>query len=131
MGSIMTTDSESTGRILVIEDEEVIRELLTDFLVEQGYEVIVAQNGDDGLSLFEPGHFKAVLVDYGLPGMHGVEVCRKIAARDPRVSLLLMTGMGSLKVAEREPCIARVIPKPFDLFVVLEVLNSLPAPRAP
>ena len=118
----------NSGRILVVEDEEVIRELLSDFLSDQGFEVVIAENGDAGLSAFAPGRFRAVLVDYGLPGMHGIEVCRKIAASDLEVRLLLMTGMGTLSVAEQEPCISRVIPKPFDLFVVLEELQSLLSP---
>ena len=125
MASTNETKPPDSGRILVIEDEEVIRELLSDFLADRGYEVTVAENGNAGLDAFEPGRFHAVLVDYGLPGMHGIDVSRKIAARDPRVRLLLMTGMGTLKVAEQEPCISRVIPKPFDLFAVLEELESL------
>ena len=66
-----------------------------------------------------------MLVDYGLPGLHGPEVCRKIGARDPNIPLLLMTGLGGLDVAEREPCVARIISKPFDLFEVLKALQQL------
>ncbi len=130
MGTTTDKRPSDSSRILVIEDEDVIRELLSDFLVDQGYEVVVAEDGDTGLAAFEPGRFQAVLVDYGLPGMHGIEVCRKIASRDPHVSLLLMTGMGTLKVAEGEPSISCVIPKPFDLFAVLEQLKSLSAEPA-
>ncbi len=111
--------------VLVIEDEDVIRELLSDFLSEQGYEVTVVEDAKEGLAAFEQARFDAVLVDYGLPGMHGIEVCRKMAAMAPDTALLLMTGMGGLKVAEQEPSIAKVIAKPFDLFAVLRELETL------
>ncbi len=78
-------------RILVVEDEPSFHEVLSYQLVREGYEVSVAENGDDGLALFEREGADLVLLDLMLPGTPGTEVCRRLRARS-RVPIIMLTA---------------------------------------
>ncbi|HHI79914.1 MAG TPA: response regulator [Planctomycetes bacterium] len=69
-------------RILVVEDEEDIRELIAYHLRREGYEVLQAHNGLDALSLIKEKNPDLVLLDLMLPGMDGIEICRRMK-QDP------------------------------------------------
>lgn len=112
-------------RVLIIEDEDVIRDLLKDFLSISGYEVDLVTSGEDGLEAAKTRSYAVALADYGLPGMNGLDALRRLHAGDPRLRCILMTGWGSMETAEREPCIDRVIAKPFDLMAVVGTLQEL------
>lgn len=80
----MAIQHESTGRertkVLVIEDEESYREALTSGLGVEGFEVVLAADGPEGLRLLDEQDPDVVLLDMLLPGMHGIDVCRRIRA---------------------------------------------------
>ncbi len=67
-------------RVLVIEDEESYRQALASGLRREGFEVTIANDGAEGLRLFSARPFDIVLLDMLLPGMHGIEVCRRMRA---------------------------------------------------
>ncbi len=82
--------------VLVIDDEAVNRELLTDMLSDAGHQVAVAADGASGLAIARAGGIGVVLLDVMMPGLDGYEVCRRIKA-DPVTSLLpviLVTALG-------------------------------------
>lgn len=64
--------------VLTIEDDNMIAALERDFLEANGFDVIVASNGKDGLKVFDKGNVDAVLLDIGLPDVDGFSICRKI-----------------------------------------------------
>ena len=68
-------------RVLFIEDDDVIRMALRMNLEDDGYDVVEAASGELGLEKFAESGFDVVLVDLRLPGMHGLEVCRRIRQR--------------------------------------------------
>jgi signal transduction histidine kinase/CheY-like chemotaxis protein len=114
-------------RILVVDDEEPVRELLCDILEDEGVEVTLAANGAEALARFEPGKFDAVLTDLGMPGMNGWELLRKISERDQRVPLAVITGWGEL-VSTHEEKAARiewVLTKPFSLSQICEIAQEI------
>jgi two-component system response regulator RegX3 len=78
-------------RILVVEDEPSFHEALSYQLGREGYEVSVAETGDDGLALFERDGADLVLLDLMLPGTSGTEVCRRLRARS-RVPIIMLTA---------------------------------------
>ena len=82
-------------RILVIEDEQAIREGLADVLVYHGYEVDSAATGPEGLSKALSGQFDLVLLDIMLPGMDGYEICDRIRAEDRRQPIIMLTARGA------------------------------------
>jgi CheY-like chemotaxis protein len=114
-------------RILVVDDEEPVRELLGDILEEEGAEVTLAASGAEALARFEPGMFDAVLTDLGMPGMNGWELLRLIGERDRQVPLAVITGWGEL-VSTHEEKTARVewvLTKPFSMSQVCEIAQEI------
>jgi two-component system, NtrC family, response regulator AtoC len=85
--------------ILIIEDEIILAKNLTRFLEREGFEAQAVPNGEQGLAMFESYRPDAVLLDYNLPGMNGLEVLQKIRERDHQVKVLMVTGHGNVQVA--------------------------------
>lgn len=81
-------------RILVVEDEESYRAPLTYQLKKEGYEVVTATTGDEGLDVFRRAGADLVLLDLMLPGMSGTDVCREIR-RESQVPIIMVTAKDS------------------------------------
>lgn len=82
-------------RILVVEDEEAIREGLIDVLVFHGYTLESAATGPDGLEKAQSGKFDLVLLDIMLPGMDGYEICDRIRRDDNDLAIIMLTAKTS------------------------------------
>ena len=115
---------EGEARILVIDDEEHVREILSKILTRAKYQVVVAENGERGIELFRKGKFDMVLTDLGMPGMSGWEVCRAIKKINPHLPVGMITGWGAGidRPQMEENRLDFVISKPFDSE---EVLNQI------
>ena len=85
----------SKGKILVIDDEDIIRASCLRVLAPEGYEVKTAGSGPEGLGLLEKESFDLVLVDLKMPGMDGLEVKQQIKKRWPETKALIITGYQS------------------------------------
>lgn len=85
---------EKESKVLVIDDEELVRDFLDDLLQEAGYQTLLAANGKEGLDLFldQGGQIGAVLLDIKMPVMDGKETFRELHARDPRLPVFLISG---------------------------------------
>ena len=83
-----------TTRILLVEDEESLSDPLSYLLGKEGYDVVVADDGQRALDLFESDGADLVLLDLMLPGVSGIEVCRTIRARSG-VPLIMLTAKDS------------------------------------
>lgn len=81
-------------RILIIEDEASYRETLVFRLTKDGYDVVSAETGEEGLQAFSRGGIDLVLLDLMLPGMDGIEVCRKIRETSV-VPIIMLTAKSS------------------------------------
>jgi DNA-binding NtrC family response regulator len=90
---------ETAAKVLVIEDDEVLRQLLIDVLSDQGYEVAAAETGEAGLHTMEQDVFDVILLDINLPGMDGMEVLRLAPARQPDAQVVMMTAFGTVDTA--------------------------------
>lgn len=86
-------------RILIIEDDVDMSQLLKKFLNKNGFEVDLAQNGSKGISAFNSGQQDLVLSDYRLGDMDGTEILRKIKEIDPTVPFIMMTGYSDIRTA--------------------------------
>lgn len=80
------------SRVLVVDDEADVRELLAKVLTRAGHAVRVAASGEDALALLEAEDADCVVVDKVLPQMHGGEVVAAVRARWPRTAVVVMTG---------------------------------------
>jgi DNA-binding response OmpR family regulator len=79
-------------RILVVEDERRMADLLRQGLIEDGHAVTVALDGREGLAIAEPGGFDLLLLDVMLPGITGLEIARRLRARRDRTPILMLTA---------------------------------------
>ncbi len=82
-------------KILVVEDEEAIRGGLADVLVYHGYAPTAVETGEEGLELGLGERFALVILDLMLPGIHGLEVCRRLRQRLPALPILMLTAKGA------------------------------------
>ena len=80
--------------ILVIDDEEIIRDTFTFFLEDYNYNVLTAKNGFAGLEIFENEAVDLVITDLRMPGMHGLDVLEKISSISPETPLIVVSGTG-------------------------------------
>jgi putative nucleotidyltransferase with HDIG domain len=86
-------------KILVVDDESTIREVLVDFLVLEGFEVTCANDGEQGLEFLAREHFDAVLLDMKMPGISGLDVLRQLPELAPDTLAIMMTGYGTVETA--------------------------------
>jgi PAS domain S-box-containing protein len=114
------------GRILVIDDEPEIAELLEDILTTEGHSVQTAVNGTDGVKLAALCDYDLVITDLGMPDISGWEVARRIRGRSPEVPVVLVTGWGATLDADevRQAGIAQVVHKPFDVDEILQATSG-------
>jgi DNA-binding response OmpR family regulator len=86
-------EGKGSGKLLLVEDEAVLRRLIADFLRGEGFEVVEAADGSQGATLYA-GHcpFDVVLLDLNLPLLSGVDVCRRIKALRPQQPVLICSA---------------------------------------
>ena len=79
-------------RILVIDDEPMVAGVVAEALQSEGYQVVVAGSGEEGLRLIETNSPDAVFLDIVMPGMDGIEVLRRIRERTRDLPVIILTG---------------------------------------
>lgn len=82
-------------RILVIEDEKRVADLIKIGLEENGYQAVVAYDGEMGLRLFQLDSFQLIISDIILPRLNGFELCREIRKTDEQIPILMLTALGT------------------------------------
>ena len=104
-------------RILVIDDEESIRELLKDFLVSKGIEVVTASDGESGINLLKEEKFDLFLLDLMMPGMSGLDVLQEAASEKINVTSVVITAHATVQTAVEAMRLGAFdyITKPFNL----------------
>jgi signal transduction histidine kinase len=109
-------------RILVVEDEESVLNLMGHALSESGYAVAVACSGETGLELFRPGEYQVVVSDVNMPGIDGIEMIRAMKERDASFVPIVVTGVQDQRTAIRamECGIRRFLAKPFTSDALLD-----------
>lgn len=86
-------------RLLLIDDERPILEVLGISLAAEGYEVFTAESGPEGLEIFEREKLKLVVTDIRMPGMDGIEVLKRVKDLDPEAEVVVITGHGDMESA--------------------------------
>ena len=122
------------ARILVIENEILLRAVLVEILTSLGHTVRWAPDGRDGLALFKQEEFDVVFTDLSMPEVSGWEVARSVKQLNPRVPVILVTGWGDQLDSRRlmESGVDLVVAKPFQIERVLSALaNALALRRLP
>ena len=104
-------------KIGIAEDDVKISALLKSALAENGYEVLSATDGMSALELFSASVFNLLIIDIMMPGLNGLQLCKRIRATDPDTPILMLTAMGSIedKVTGLETGADDYLVKPFHL----------------
>ena len=106
-----------TVRVLIVEDEQLIRWSLRQKFEAQGYNVTDVENGQDGLAALDGALFDLIMLDYKLPDMTGLDVLRKVRETDTDVVVIMMTAFSSIESAVDAIKLGAYgyITKPFDM----------------
>jgi len=110
--------------VLVVDDDPGVRFALTEVLSERGHRVIAASSGQEALGLLEG--VDVVVTDLAMPGMDGLELVSRIAARAPALPVILVTACGSehaLRIASSRG-VCRCVNKPFDIDELARVIEQ-------
>ena len=118
--------------ILVIEDEKRVADLLKIGLEENGYQVMVAYDGEMGLRLFRTNAFELIISDIILPKRNGFELCQEIRKADEQIPILMLTALGTAddKLEGFDVGADDYMVKPFDFRELLARVKALLKRRA-
>ena len=117
--------SAKTRIVLVVDDDDMIRRLVRTVLEADEYEVVEARDGDAALKLTESEHPSVVVLDVMMPGIDGVEVCRRLDHKSTRVLMLTALGDVTTEVASLEAGARGYLTKPFSSMELLDRVEEL------
>jgi PAS domain S-box-containing protein len=119
-------EEKRKSTILVIEDEEDVRNLLSDILIENGHQVETASDGNQGIDMFKKKDFDLVFTDLGMPGTSGWEVAETVKSINGRIPVAIITGWNvELKESEmRERGVNLIAYKPFKIDQILRLVQE-------
>jgi len=124
----LTTDEDSQRtRILVVDDEDFVRELLKEILEMEGCEVQTAASGKEALEIFSNSRFDCLFTDVGMPGMSGWELAQAIREQNESMPIAVVTGWGEA-VGSNEQRAARVdwvVAKPFTADRIVDLVKEV------
>jgi len=114
------------ARILLVDDDQLLREVLGEYLSAHQYEVDLAEDAAQALSMFKPGHYQLALLDLVMPGMNGLELMHKLLDLDPNIFCLIMTGYPTIDSAYKAMVdgVSDYIIKPFQLMELLNIVQK-------
>jgi two-component system response regulator PilR (NtrC family) len=115
-----------SGTILIVDDEEIMREILEALLTREGYQVRMASSGEAGLELARSTTFDAAIVDVMMPGMDGIAVLQELKKLDDELPVLMVTAFASVETAITAMKLGAFdyITKPFKNDEVLVVVRN-------
>lgn len=117
---------KSDFKILIAEDDAMVRDVIVKFLSDEKYPVVVAHDGHEAIKLLRLEEIKLVLTDLRMPGADGMEVLRTAVRNDPNIAVVLLTAYGTLDTAldaMREGAYDYIV-KPFVMQQLLLVVRN-------
>jgi DNA-binding response OmpR family regulator len=117
-------------RVLIIDDETLVRETLRDALESEGYTVFEASDGMQGVEIFDSLSSDAAIVDMLMPDKEGIETIVELRKRNPSLKIVAMSGGGATNQMEfleiaRKVGADRTLRKPIDIALLLETMDAL------
>ncbi len=112
-------------RLLLVEDEEVIRNLAAKALQHEGYIIETSDNGLDALEIIKKGEIDGLITDGILPGLDGIILAKKVKEIFPKMKILIVSGYSVEDLTKSLPENVFYLPKPFTLKLLKEKVNSI------
>ncbi len=121
------------ARVLVIDDEAIVRVSCKRVLEPQGYEVEVTERGAEALRMLQERPFDVVVTDLLMPDMDGLEVLKKIKESWPEIPVIIITGYGTVSTAVQAVKLGAydVVEKPFTPETILQVVERALKDKGP
>jgi DNA-binding response OmpR family regulator len=115
------------AKVLVIDDEPGIRDLLDTLLRRKGYDVVLAESGQKGLECFRRERPDVLVLDLKMPGMDGLTVLRQVRSLDPIMPVIILTGAGTAETEQRVRAmgVTEYVEKEFSLHLLGDALKRL------
>lgn len=111
-------------RILIADDEEIVRILLPDALKPYDYEIDVVENGVEAISQIDKKSYDLIISDYMMPGMDGLELIRRVKAKYPYIPILIITASGPVHDLLKFGATACLM-KPFNIFEFQNMVKTI------
>jgi len=117
----------SRTRLLVVDDEDFVRELLREILECENCDVYVAESGSEALLLFAEMEFDGMFTDVGMPGMSGWELAREIRQINSQIPIAVITGWGEAVGSNEQKAagVNWVVAKPFTADRIAELVHEI------
>jgi signal transduction histidine kinase/CheY-like chemotaxis protein len=112
---LIETKPSERSRILLVDDDDDVRQVAAALIEEIGYEVIAAESGEAALRALEPGRFSLLITDVAMPGMTGVQLARRVEEIAPTLPILFASGYADLQTFGKELEDERLLKKPFRI----------------
>ena len=114
-------------KVLVVDDEDALRTVLSGELTSEGYDVGTAADGDDAISTLQNQTFDLVLLDIKMPRMNGFEVLKFVKEKHPETKVVMLTGFADLKNAIESKKLGAedFVSKPYDLVDLLTTIERV------
>ena len=124
---------EGAPTLLLVDDDEALRERLARALRARGYEVVTAGSGAEGIARAEEESPELAVLDLRMPDLSGMEVLRALRARDPSTRILILTGYGSIATAVEATRLGAIgyLPKPVDADEIVAAFEGQGVEGAP
>jgi len=118
--------------ILVVDDEHVMRSLLTDVLEEKGYKVQSVQNGKEALDVMKDKHFQIIFMDVHMPIMNGIETLKAVKNFSPKSAIVMMDSYPDDQMLRPEAkYIVSCITKPFNINQITDIVDVILSKKRP
>lgn len=125
--AVTTPTAPAHLNILVVDDDPLVREVVSGYLTTAGHAVETASDGQEGLQKFLAGRFDLVIADQGMPALTGVQLAAVVKRSAPNKPIILLTGWGDqMKAAGERPAeVDRILSKPVTLQDLLDAVGQL------
>jgi len=112
--------------MLVVEDEDIMREALFDYFSDEGHKVDTASDGDKALEKFNLENYNIMIIDLKLPGRDGLSVLKEIRAKNPKAKVIIITAYPSIETAKEaiRGGATDYLPKPFELDYLESIIEQ-------
>ena len=115
-----------SSRILLVDDDRLLREVIGEHLSAFGYQVDLAEDGEHAYAKFRPGKYNLAILDLMMPGINGIELMQKLMAEDDQIFCLIMTGYPTIDSAFNSMIegASDYIIKPFQLMELINIVQK-------
>ncbi len=114
-------------KILIVDDDQLLRDVVGQYLVKNGYDVEIPDTALETIETFKPGNYSLAIIDLVMPDIGGIELMESLLSKDPNLKMVIMTGYPTVDSAYKAMVdgVFEYIIKPFRMKELLEVVQKL------